>query len=106
MGVENVVELLPIPAGYNILVNNKGRIFTETVPEGFVNPHKGFGVDNYDPDAVLIKAGNFMNPIRKLMEFLSEVFRIFSEGFIIHLAFESALGKYGSTSVTITEYGE
>ena len=107
MGVENVIEFLPIPARHDILpVDNKGGIFTKTIPDGFVNARQGFGVNNSDPDAVPIKAGKFTNPIRELAEFLSEVFRIFSEGFILNPVFETALIEDGTAAVARTEHGE
>jgi hypothetical protein len=105
--VEKVKELLPIPARHDVLpVDNKGRIFTKTIPDGFVNARQGFGVNEPDPNAVLIKAGKFANPIRELVEFLSQVFRIFGEGFLIDLVCETALIKDEIASATVTEHGE
>ena len=60
MGVGNIGELLQIPPRHDLFpIDYKDRKFSETIPDGFINPRQGFCVNDSDPDTVPVKAGQF-----------------------------------------------
>ncbi len=89
MPVEEVFEPVLIPARAGLLsLDDEGWVFSDPVPQRFIDSQRRLDIDDPDQETMLIEAPEFLKPIEETGVFLHEIGRI-----LLHILLTVLFGK-------------
>jgi hypothetical protein len=104
MSVQQMFKVVLVPARVGLLsIDDEGRVFSNPVPQRFIDPQRRLNIDDPDQEAVLIEVSEFLKPVQETVVFLYHIRRILSHILLMVFFRKVCLVKENLTMTAVAE---